>query len=130
MAEALLAEALGGHDDARVESAGIGALVDYPADPHAVALMAAKGLDIASHRARQFDGSMGCDFDLLLVMEVEQQRIVESRWPLLTGRVHTLGRWGGFEIDDPYRQPREAFEASLADIERGVSDWLGVLQDG
>ncbi len=128
MAEALLAEALAPHEDARVESAGVGALVDHPADPHAVALMAERGLDIGDHRARQFDGRMGCDFDLLLVMEAEQKRIIETRWPLLTGRVHTLGRWGGFEVDDPYRRPREAFEACLVDIDRGVADWLNVLE--
>ncbi len=51
MAEALLRDALRGQEDITVESAGLGALVGYPADKHAVELMKERSIDITAHRA-------------------------------------------------------------------------------
>jgi protein-tyrosine phosphatase len=61
--------------------------------------------------------------DLVLVMERRQLADVESLTPAARGRVHLLGRFGGFEVPDPYRRPRAAFEESLALIERGLDDY-------
>ncbi len=123
MAQVLLARAL--HDrgiDAVVESAGLGALVGRPADPLAVELMRSRGLDLGGHRARQLTAEMVRSFDLVLTMDENQQRAVESMDPSARGRVHRLGRVGKFDIPDPYRQGREAFESSLALIERGLGE--------
>lgn len=123
MAEALLADRLKRRGlDVRVESAGIGALVGRPADPIAQGLMAERGLDISAHRARQLTPELVRAFELILVMEAEQQRAVVSMLPSARGRVHCIGRWGKFDVPDPFRQPRPAFERALALIERGVDD--------
>ncbi|MFL5359908.1 MAG: low molecular weight phosphotyrosine protein phosphatase, partial [Myxococcales bacterium] len=54
MAQVLLADALKKRGiDVAVESAGLGALVGHPADPIAVKLMQARGLDLSGHRGRQ-----------------------------------------------------------------------------
>jgi protein-tyrosine phosphatase len=37
--------------------------------------------------------------------------------------VHRLGRFGGFDVEDPFRQPRGAFERALEQIERGLDDF-------
>jgi protein-tyrosine phosphatase len=63
-------------------------------------------------------------FDLILVMDDDQQRAVEQIYPPARGRVHRLGRFGGFDVPDPYRKPPAAFEASLALIERGIDDYV------
>ena len=115
-----------GHQ-ARVESAGIGALVDRPADPLAVELMSEQGIDLSGHVARQLTGGMLTGFDLALVMESGQRRFVEKRWPLARGRVHDIGRWSDFDVPDPYRGTRDDFVTSLRLIERGIDDWLGRL---
>jgi protein-tyrosine phosphatase len=123
MAEVVLADRLrrrGLH--VKVESAGIGALVGRPADPIAQALVAERGLDLSGHRARQLTPELIRGFELILVMETEQQRAVVSMLPAARGRVHCIGRWGKFEVPDPYRQPRPAFERALALIDRGVDD--------
>ena len=39
-----------------------------------------------------------------------------------------LGDVGKFDIPDPYRQPKAAFEAAYADIARGVADWVPRIQ--
>jgi protein-tyrosine phosphatase len=123
MAEVLLAERLRarGHP-AVVESAGIAALVGRPADPFAQALMAQRGLDLSRHRARQLTPELIRAFELVLVMEAEQQREVESILPSARGRVHRIGRWGGFDVPDPYKRDRAAFERAQALIERGIDD--------
>jgi protein-tyrosine phosphatase len=123
MAEVLLAARLRARGiPAVVESAGIAALVGRPADPIARALVAERGLDLSGHRARQLTPELIRSFELLLVMEGEQQRDVESIDASARGRVHRIGRWGGFDVPDPYKRPRADFEAALALIERGIDD--------
>ncbi len=123
MAEAELAHRLRQRGiQAVVESAGIAALVGKPADPTAQELMAARGIDISGHRARQLLPQLIRQFELILVMEEEQQRLVEEILPSARGRVHRIGRWGGFDVPDPYRRERAAFERALELIVRGVDD--------
>jgi len=111
----------------RAESAGLGALSGEPADPLAVELLSQRGLDLSRHRARPLTAALACDFELILVMEGSQVRGVEEVFPAARGRVHRLGRFGGFEIPDPYLQSRAAFVASLRLIEQGVEAFARVF---
>jgi protein-tyrosine phosphatase len=121
MAEGMLRAALPGR---QVFSAGLGALVGEAAAPSAIELLAERGVDISGHRARQLaDGDIR-GADLILVMETFQAEDLVRQAPYARGKVHLLGRWGGFEVPDPYRQPREAFERALALIDRGVGEWV------
>lgn len=122
MAEALLAHQLAGKG-VRVESAGIGALVNHPADPMAQALMEERGIDLSAHRARQLNADMVSEFELILVMEEWQQKKIESDFIHARGRVHRLGKWSGEDIPDPYKKPREAFEEALRLIDSGLEVW-------
>jgi protein-tyrosine phosphatase len=128
MAEAVLAHRLAARGvRAVVESAGIAALVGRPAEAHAQALLRERNLDLSGHRARQLTPELLRSFELILVMSAGQQREVESLAPEARGRVHRIGRWGGFDVPDPFRQDRAAFEHSLALIDRGVEDLLQVF---
>lgn len=121
MAEALLRSRLGALGlRAHVESAGLAALVGRPADPLAQTILGERGLDLSAHRARQLLPAHVTAANLVLVMDAAQQRAVEALEPCARGRVHRIGRFGGFEIPDPYRQDRAAFERALALIERGI----------
>jgi protein-tyrosine phosphatase len=123
MAEVVLADRLRRLGvTAVVESAGIAALVGHPADPEAVALLAERGLDLSAHRARQLTPALIKSFELILVMDREHQREVEAMLPSARGRVQRLGHWGDFEVPDPYRLGRPAFEHALALIDRGLAD--------
>jgi protein-tyrosine phosphatase len=124
MAEALLAASVAdSHPEVSVESAGLGALVGRPADPIAHELMQEQGIDISSHRARQLKPDMVRQYDLILTMEESQVSGVLSLDPSARGKVHCLGKWGDFEVPDPYQQPRNAFEHALSLIEQAVADW-------
>jgi protein-tyrosine phosphatase len=123
MAEALLFDRLARRGVAVVvESAGITALVGHPPDDMALELMAGRGLDISGHRARQLTPELIRSFELILVMEKDHQKAVESILPSARGRVQRIGYWGGFDVPDPYRRGRPAFEKALSLIERGLDD--------
>lgn len=129
MAEALLARK--SHDDSvplLVSSAGLGALVNSPADPLAQELMQERDLDISGHRARQITPEILFAADLILTMSTGQQSELEGKIPGSRGRVHRLGKWGEYDISDPYRRPKSAFEHALILIEQGVDDWYRKLR--
>ena len=124
MAEALLRRELKDETDVSVSSAGLGALVDYPAAEHAEVLMAEHGVDISGHKARQLTPELVNASDLILVMEAGHKRAIDAENPAARGKVYRLCEWQGIDIPDPYRQPRDAFEEALQLIERGVQDWV------
>ena len=123
MAAALLRDRLGRRGVVLgVESAGISALVGRSAEPTAQELMRDRGLDISGHRARQLTPELIRSFELVLVMEASQQPEVEAILPTARGRVYRIGRWGSFDVPDPFGRDGPAYEHALALIDRGVDD--------
>jgi len=123
MAEGLLRARFARRGRGMVESAGIAALVGRPADPIAVQLLAAHGIDISGHVARQLTPELLAAADLVLVMDAGQQRELEALSRAARGRVHRLGRFGNFDVPDPYKRGVDAFEQALALITRGLGDF-------
>src|SRR5439155_26346900 len=98
MAEALLARRLRDRGiEGTVTSAGISALVGFPADAMARELMMTRGIDLGSHRALQLTPDLVRAADLVLTMEAGQQRVIEILDSSARGRVHRLRRVGGFD---------------------------------
>ncbi len=128
MAEALLRTGLGADAGITVGSAGIGALVGFPAAEHAVKLMRQSGLDISDHRARQLGRDLIAAADLILVMESGHKRAIDAIDSTACGKVQRLCEWRDQDIDDPYQDSREAFEEALTLIRQGVEDWLTRLR--
>ncbi|BBL35809.1 low molecular weight protein-tyrosine-phosphatase Ptb [Nitrosomonas stercoris] len=129
MAEALLRNAFiqSGKTGHVVSSAGLGALVDHPADPVACQLIAEKGFDISAHRARQLTDEMIHQADLILVMEAWQKNAIETRAPSARGKVFRLGEWNKTDISDPYQKGVSEFTQALQLIEQGVAQWMARL---
>ncbi|MDF1827340.1 MAG: low molecular weight phosphotyrosine protein phosphatase [Legionellaceae bacterium] len=124
IAEALLAVAVQKkHPEVVVSSAGLGALVGRPADPMSQELMTARGIDISAHRARQISPELVFNSDLILTMSTEQTRQLEQHYPGACGRVHRLGKWGEYDIPDPFKRPKTAFEQAFILIEQGINEW-------
>jgi protein-tyrosine phosphatase len=120
LAEALLARELPQH---RVWSAGLAAVIGSQADATSQVIAQEQGLDLSAHRAQQVSLFMCQQVDLILVMEQSHKAQLEQQFPLVRGKVFRLGQYGNFDIADPYRQPREAFDAAWTAIARGVADW-------
>ena len=121
LAQVLLARELPTH---QVWSAGLTALVGSPADPRSVQIAQEQGLDLSAHRAQQVSSYMCQQAELILVMEQSHKTQLEQLYPQVRGKVFRLGQFGQFEIEDPYRQPREAFDSAYQGIAQGVADWL------
>lgn len=122
MAEGLLRARLARLGHGAVASAGLAALVGQPAEPNAVEAVARRGVDISAHRARQLTPELLAAADVVLVMEDRQRQHLERLSASSRGRVHRIGRVGGYDVPDPYRGPMGAFEEALGLIERGLED--------
>lgn len=125
MAAALLAAGL---PDVRVRSSGLGALVGSPADPHAVQLMAERGLDITAHRAEQITRQQCESSDLVLTMSTSQRDAVLALYPQVRGRVYRLGEYAKCDIPDPYREDLQYFRYVFDLIDKAADDWLGRIR--
>ena len=123
MAEGLFRERLGRRPRFQVSSAGVAALRGEPADPVALQLLRERGIDIGAHRARQLTPALVSQVELVLVMEQGHERAVLDMVPQARGKVHRIGKFGNFDVPDPYRQGRPAFEQALRLIERGLDDY-------
>ena len=123
MAEVILRDALKGNSGIKVSSAGVGALVGYPADEHAVSLMEERGLDLSGHAARQLTPQLVSENDLILVLESGHKRVIDANEPAARGKVYRLGEWQDQEIPDPFQKPRAAFEEALVLIDQGCKSW-------
>ena len=110
MAAAVLRNALGNQRDITVESAGLGAMVDWPASEHAESLMSDRGLNISKHRARQLTPELLSKADLVLVMETGHKKAIEAEDVTARGKVFRLGEWRGTDIRDPFQKPKTEFE--------------------
>ena len=108
-----------------VSSAGVGALIGHPADPHACTVGEQHGLDLSAHRARQINGQITNEHDLILVVEPGQAKWITQRFPQSRGRVYLLGHWmDQASVPDPYRQSLEQFEIIYDAIDRQLATWL------
>ena len=111
-----------------VRSAGVGALVNEPADPPATERMLARGLDLQTHRAQQFNGELGRWADLILVMEKAQREAVADIDPTARGKTYLLGHWNdGKEVPDPYKRPDSVYTRALALIDELLPNWVNKL---
>ena len=128
MAAAVLDSQLGQDSEITVSSAGIGALVGFPAAEYAVELMGERGIDISGHRARQLDPEIIKSTDLILVMESGHKTAIDSIDPTARGKVYRMCEWRDTDIDDPYQQPKEAFADALELIDLGARDWVKRIQ--
>ena len=110
-----------------VHSAGIGALVNHPADENTQAMMLAKDIDLSAHRAKQLTLEHLRQADLVLVMEKHHRQAVLDLDPTARGKTFLLGHWINTEIPDPYRRGEEAHAEALRQIELAISPWLEKL---
>lgn len=117
IAEGLLKHAL---PEKTIRSAGIGAMVGYPADPFAIQLMQEQGIDISTHRAQSLMSWMVSEADVILTMDLDQRRFIEQKYPTSKGKVFRLGEFAQYDIPDPYQKDLSVFRQTYDLIAQGV----------
>lgn len=111
-----------------VRSAGVGALVNYPADEAARTRMRNREIDLDTHRAQQFTPELGRWADLILVMENSHREAVADIDPTARGKTYLLGHWnGGKSIPDPYKRSDAVWDEALALIDESLPSWIKKL---
>ena len=111
-----------------IASAGVGALVDKPADKLACLVAAEHGISLEGHQARQLTADLCHDYDLILVMEQGHIGAVTEIAPEARGKTMLFGHWfNKQDIPDPYRQSKEAFEYAYRLIEKAAVAWAKKL---
>jgi len=124
MAEGMLKHRL---PDRTVHSAGLGALIGKPADPFSIQLMAEHGIDINAHRAQQISVALVSQADLILVMDLDQKKYVETRYVGARGKVFRLCEVIKSDVPDPYREGIDNFRSAYRLIEQGVAFWTAQI---
>jgi protein-tyrosine-phosphatase len=127
MAEGLLRQRLakaGLATEHRVASAGVWALDGRPASEHAVAVMAAQGIDITGHIAHTVTAEDMARASLILVMSRDHKQVLLNTWPQYAWKVHRLSEMTGKKRDvrDPYGQPTAAYRTAAEVIARYIDD--------
>lgn len=113
MAEALARSLL---EDRSLEfaSAGLSAEEGAPASEPARAVMARRGLDLESHRARRVGDAILAEAALVLAMEAKHRDRLAG-FPSSEGKVMLLSEWAGTPppgpgVDDPYGKGESDYE--------------------
>lgn len=110
--------------NAKVTSAGIGALVGHGADDTAAEVAEARGISLSGHVARQFTNRIGEENDLILVMEEGHRREIAKQAPHLRGRLMLFDHWsGGAGIPDPYKLSQDFHETTFDLISTAAGAW-------
>lgn len=127
--EYLLKQRLPKHN---IASAGVGALIDHPADAQATAVAQQHGLDLSPHSSRQLTAEIAAQYDLILVMEQGHIEAVAKIAPSARSKTMLFGQWlpqGRRDVADPYRQSDEMFQLVYKQLEQAADLWADKLKN-
>lgn len=113
----------------RVESAGTWAEENKPAIYMARNAMAARGLDLESHRSRMVTRDLLRQFNLILTMERGQKEALQIEFPAIAPRVYLLSEMVNTVKDvlDPDRPSSEEFEQLVNELDDLLTRGLGTI---
>ncbi|HUU60902.1 MAG TPA: low molecular weight phosphatase family protein [Acidimicrobiia bacterium] len=124
LAEGIARARLGPESGTTFESAGLDALDEAPATPHALAVAAEVGVDLGGHRARQATREMVERADYVYVMTRSQGEAL-ARMGSPGGDRVTLLDPAGEDIPDPYGEDPSAYRRVRDRIRAAVEVRLG-----
>ena len=118
-------------DRLQFESAGIATKQAATPPGEARTVAVSYGVSLDDHRPLLLTESLINRYDLIVVMDAPQLDRVRRTYPDAAGRTHLLSLYdagaSGYErcnIADPFGQPRPAFEAAYARIDRSLTALL------
>ncbi len=101
-----------------VRSAGTWAVTAQPAAGHAQRVMAARGIDITDHVARDVTAEAVAEADLILVMTEAHREAVVAEFPDAHAKTYLMSEMVGkhFDIADPYGSSLTYYEYCAEDL--------------
>lgn len=107
--------------DVLIDSAGVFAEIGAKATDEAVKAMAARGIDLSSHRTKPLTDELISAADIILVMTGAHKQLIASMAP---EKVYTLKEYAGDEgdISDPFGGDDEEYEQTAGEIYDALVD--------
>ena len=105
-------------------SAGTRATPGEPASAHALAVMAARGIDMSAHRSRLLSPEQGEDVDRIVCMTAAHRDLIARSFPGLAPKLKVLRQYATLlpeDLADPYGGSRADYERCAAQIEEALS---------
>jgi L-threonylcarbamoyladenylate synthase len=109
----------------KVTSAGTIGSAGFPASAEAVAVCAAKGINIGDHRNKGLSQSLIKDSDFIFVMERVHRDIVIGIEPEVANRCLLLA--GNEDIPDPIGRPQQIYDNCANMIEKAIKERISGL---
>lgn len=129
LAEVLLKRELRslGAEDIAVSSAGIYAYPGSPPDPRMVDYLTKGGIAYEPHESRGITQEEVEQADLIIVMQKDHARTIESSWPKAAGKVELFGKfisgdWTEDDVMDPYGKSSYHYRVAQSQISLGVQN--------
>ena len=112
----------------KIASAGVNALVGYPADPNTVIVAEKRGIDLSNHIARQLTAELCNEYDLILVMDPKLIDSVAKISSSAISKTMLFGQWSAQQkVPDPYKKDLEMFELVYRQINEAARLWAAKL---
>jgi protein-tyrosine-phosphatase len=115
-----------------VSSAGTNALQGYPAQDHAIEIMARIGVDISGHRARQLTRELALGADMILAMEMAHLWFIQRWEEIQQEKLHLLLEFDpkakSRQVADPYGGPSSDYQRCLENLQPAVAGIVHTLR--
>ena len=118
-----------GVDGVEIQSTGIAALVDWPAEPLVHEALKPFGAEVSGHRAQMISEELIQWADCILVMTHEHRDFISSMAPEAIEKVWLLGAYGPGDdpdrgIPDPYGGSAFHYRACAVEIQEALNGFL------
>jgi len=97
-----------------IQSAGVQAVPDLPANPVMLNVADVRGLSLSEHRTRAFDNELAQKADVVLTLEQAHADTLAERYPELEVRVLPLLAWGR---EEDYNGPLDIADPTGGNVE-------------
>jgi protein-tyrosine-phosphatase len=121
-------------DQVQVSSAGTGASAGIPASEYAQQAVAARGMELSSHRSRLLTGKLVRESDLVLGMEPSHIAYAKDMAPDAAERIHLITEHGaeggaGEGVRDPIGGGADDYIDTFNRIRSHMLRWLPVIRE-
>lgn len=109
--------------DLNIDSAGLTAMVGWPAHEYSIQIMQEHNIDLTAHRAKQVETQHVIQADLILVMDDIQRQMLARDFSHSSGKTFRIGEFTKVDIPDPYGEAFPAFQNAFKLISESLEPW-------
>jgi len=134
MAEVLLRAALPEGSAWRVASAGTHTVDGYPASPHALDVVAEKGMDLKPHRSQSLTRELIDQSAVIVAMTNDHAKIIRYRFPDCADRIHLMRSFDPdappqSDVSDPFGGTLGEYRTCCALLQKSIPGLLKFLAE-